>query len=176
MASTAFDFTVKLWDIETTRYFASIGGPHAAVLHTSFSPVGNILVLGAYDIKLLDLETGAHIATFGIPGQVNTLAFSRDGDQLAAATWSGVTPTIELWDTSKWTSLRNQTVQDTSLRAALRIALDKVPGAAITQDGLAILTDFFANEASIFALAGLEFATNLKRLHLGENNIVDLSP
>ena len=176
LASTAFDFTVKLWDIETTRYFASIGGSHAAVLHTSFSPVGNILVLGAYDIKLLDLETGAHIATLGIPGQVDTLAFSRDGKHFAAATWGGFTPTIELWDTSTWAPLGNHTVPDTSLRKALRISLDKETGAAITQDDLAMLTQLNASKASITSLIGLEFATNLESLLLGGNNIADLSP
>ena len=177
LASTAFDFTVKLWDIETTRFFASIGGPHAAVLHTSFSPVENILVLGGQGITLLDLETGAPIASFGIPGQVEALTFSRDGDQLAAATWDGSTSTVELWDTSAWTPLRNQhIVADANLRTPLRISLGKEAGEAITQTDLATLLDFVAKDASIFALAGLEFATNLKSLSLGGNNIVDLSP
>ncbi len=176
LASGANDFSVKLWDVETAELSASFGDPSNALLHTAFSPAGDILAVGLRDIKLLDWETGAHIATLGIPGQVESLTFSRDGKHFAAATWDGFTPTIELWKTSAWTPLGNQTVPDASLRRALRISLGKEAGAEITHDDLAMLTEFYAREASIFALAGLEFATNLERLSLDENNIVDLSP
>ena len=155
---------------------ASFGDPSDALLHTAFSPLGNILALGLRDIKLLDLETGAHIATLGIPGQIDSLAFSRDGKYLAAATWDGFISAIEIWETSAWTSLRNQMVPDANLRTALRISLGKETGAAITHDDLAMLTNFSAKDASIFVLVGLEFATNLEYLSLGGNNIADLSP
>ncbi len=176
LASTASDFTVKLWDIETTRFFTSIGGPRAAVHHTSFSPVENILVLGGGRITLFDFERGTPIATLGIPGPVGGLTFSRDGTHLAASTWDGFTPTIELWDTSAWVSLGNQMIPDANLRRALRISLDKATGATITQTDLAMLTELSAWDASIIALVGLEYATNLEYLYLGGNNIVNLLP
>ena len=176
LASGAADSSVKLWDIQTEELSASFGDPSNALQHAAFSPAGDILAIGLWDIKLLDLESGAHVATLGIQGQLDTLAFSRDGKHFAATTWDGFTPTIELWDTSTWTSLGNQPVPDASLRKALRISLGKETGAAITQDDLAILTTFTAENASIFALTGLEFATNLKGLYLHENNITDISP
>ena len=176
LASGAYDFTAKLWDIETTGISASFGDPSAALLHTAFSPAGNILAIGLQDIKLLDSETGAHIATLGIRGQVDTLAFSRDGKHLAAGTWDGNSAAIEFWNTSEWSSFGDQTVPDVNLRTALRISLDKQAGAPIAPDDLAMLTDFSADGAFIFGLVGLEFATNLQGLYLYENYISDLTP
>ena len=176
LASTAKDFTLKLWDIETTRFFASVGGPHSSVLHTSFSPAGNILVLGGQDITLLDLETSARIASLGISGQVEGLTFTRDGGQLAASTWDGSTSAIKIWETSALTSISDRTVPDASLRKALRIYLGREAGVAITHDDLAALTNFTGGGAAIFALVGLESATNLEYLTLGGNFIINLSP
>ncbi|MDE0299504.1 MAG: leucine-rich repeat domain-containing protein [Candidatus Poribacteria bacterium] len=178
LASAGNDFSAKLWDVESAEFLASFGDPSDdnAVLRTVFSPAGNILALGLYNIKLIDWESGANIATLGIPGRVDALAFSKDGKYFAGATWDGVTSSIELWDTSAWSLFDNETIPDASLRAALRIPLGKEEGAEVTREDLTMLTDFVGNRASIFSLTGLEFATELQYLSVGGNNIVDLSP
>ena len=67
-------------------------------------------------------------------------------------------------------------IPDPNLRAELENALDKAPGAIITVADMAALTMFFAGEANISDLTGLEHATNLTILWLTTNNISDISP
>ena len=92
-------------------------------------------------------------------------------------------------------------IPDPNLRAALEFALDKEAGADITQADMASLEVLQASECrylkragvpqwvsrsqrcpddrfepDIHDLTGLEFAVNLKELHLGENQISDVSP
>ena len=66
--------------------------------------------------------------------------------------------------------------RDPALRAAVEEALGKVPGAPITHEELAALTELTARFAGIVDLRGLESATSLERLWLRGNEIVDLSP
>ena len=79
-------------------------------------------------------------------------------------------------------------IPDSNLRAAIENALDKAPGSVITTTEMATLTELRAPNADITDLTGLEAATNLLRLDLGEryvavegrfinsNAISDLSP
>ena len=66
--------------------------------------------------------------------------------------------------------------RDPALRAAVEEALGKAPGAPITREELASLTELTARFAGIVDLGGLELATGLERLWLRGNEIVDLSP
>ena len=67
-------------------------------------------------------------------------------------------------------------IPDDNLRAVIAEALGKAPNAPITKDEMATLTSLDAAEQGIRNLAGLEFATNLRRLGLSFNNIADVSP
>ncbi len=79
-------------------------------------------------------------------------------------------------------------IPDPSLRAAIEKALDKTPGSPISVTEMGSLTDLRAPNENITDLTGLEAATNLLRLELGEryvavegryinsNAISDLSP
>ena len=67
-------------------------------------------------------------------------------------------------------------IPDPGLRAAIEFTLDKQPGADITQAEMASLELLEALESNIHNLTGLEFASNLIELHLGDNRILDLSP
>ena len=79
-------------------------------------------------------------------------------------------------------------IADSNLRAAIENALGKAPGSVITATEMATLTELSAPNADITDLTGLEAATNLLRLDLGEryvavegrfinsNAISDLSP
>jgi len=64
---------------------------------------------------------------------------------------------------------------DPYLEAAVREALGK-PSGDITDEDMAGLTWLTANTRGIHDLAGLEYATNLGHLELGQNPILDLSP
>ena len=60
-------------------------------------------------------------------------------------------------------------IPDANLRAAIAAELGKVPNAPITPDEMATLTVLEARDQGIRDLTGLEFATNLETLSLGEN-------
>ena len=65
---------------------------------------------------------------------------------------------------------------DANLAKAVREALDLAPDAPITQTALQGLTRLGANWREITNLTGLEYATNLERLYLSNNQISDLTP
>ena len=67
-------------------------------------------------------------------------------------------------------------IPDPNLRAAIADALDVPHGAPITQADMRQLTSLNAAARQITNLAGLEYATNLTELRLGENPITDISP
>ena len=67
-------------------------------------------------------------------------------------------------------------ISDPNLRAAIENALGKASGDTITAADMATLTQLFARNANISDLTGLEAATNLITLSLGDNNITDISP
>ena len=71
-------------------------------------------------------------------------------------------------------------ISDPNLRAAIEKALGVKSGSPISPEEMATLTHFKARDwtegASISLLIGLEFATNLTELRLGNNSITDISP
>ncbi len=71
---------------------------------------------------------------------------------------------------------QNVNIPDAKLRDALEKKLGKNAGDAITQAEMARLGWLDGRSAGIRNLTGLEFATNLTWLVLGENQISDISP
>ena len=67
-------------------------------------------------------------------------------------------------------------IPDSNLRTAIEKALGKASGVTITTEDMKHLPQFIAPNASITDLTGLEGATNLTLLELGNNFISDLSP
>ena len=74
------------------------------------------------------------------------------------------------------TQAQTVNIPDVNLRAAITAALGKAPGATITAEDMATLTNLEAHEAGIRDLTGLEFATNLEEIRCNNNLISDLSP
>ena len=66
--------------------------------------------------------------------------------------------------------------RDPALRAAVEEALGKAPGAAVTAQDMASLTELQAASRGVRDLTGLELATALESLSLRGNEIVDLAP
>ena len=67
-------------------------------------------------------------------------------------------------------------IPDSNLRTAIEKALGKASGVTITTEDMKHLPQLIAPNASITDLTGLEGATNLTLLELGNNFISDLSP
>ena len=67
-------------------------------------------------------------------------------------------------------------IPDPNLRAAIEAELGKAPGDTITMADIANLTRLSALFANISDLTGLEAATNLTELYLGDDSIADISP
>ena len=67
-------------------------------------------------------------------------------------------------------------IPDPNLRAAIAEALGKSPNAPITMEEMGRLGEFDARNRGIQDLTGLQFATNLSRLLLNDNQISDISP
>ena len=108
---------ILLWDVKRRETFITL--PHAQdswwPFALVFSPCGRYLVSGAWwhrgmgikqvAIRLWDVASGENLATFrGHPTDVQTLAFSPDGELLASGSFDG---TILLWDMKPY--LKNET-------------------------------------------------------------------
>ena len=73
-------------------------------------------------------------------------------------------------------SAQEEWMPDPNLRQAVRAALELPDGVPLTQPVMNQLTELEAVESEIKDLTGLEHAINLTWLHLGVNEIYDLSP
>ena len=67
-------------------------------------------------------------------------------------------------------------IPDPNLRAAVETALGKASGDTITRADMQTLTGLTVESEGIQDLTGLEFATNLERLYLSDNELSDVSP
>ena len=67
----------------------------------AFHPDGHLFAAGADDgqIKVYDVKSGAHAASFDEQGPIQSLAFSENGIWLATV-WRG-SPSISIWDLRK---------------------------------------------------------------------------
>ena len=65
---------------------------------------------------------------------------------------------------------------DPGLRAAVRGELGLLPDIPLTKEKMLRLDYLYAHDKGILDITGLEFATNLRELHLSQNPITDLRP
>ena len=178
LASGAADGNVILWDVDTRASIARYTVDSGMANSVAYSP-GGILAAGGgrnKSVLLLDTTKGDALDPLLNREPINSIAISGDGSVLATCMSNDRGGRIELWDLSVLSARSNEIVPDARLRTALRISLGKSAGDPIGLEELAMLKSVVGDDASIFALAGLEFATNLAYLSLGENNIVNLSP
>ena len=94
------DATVRLWNVDTSEYKASLTGHTKSVINLAFSPDGKTLASGSEDatVRLWNAVTGEHKGTLtGHTNSVIGLAYSPDGKTLA----SGSSDSVYLWDGKK---------------------------------------------------------------------------
>ncbi len=102
LASTGYDYTVKIWDVCSLMLRQTLEEHTKYVYCVAFSRDGRLLASGSVDgtIKLWDVDTGTLRKTLtGNSGAVFSVAFSPDGRLLAC----GDEDTLKLWDVGSWT-------------------------------------------------------------------------
>ena len=95
IVSASVDNTVKVWDSKNKRLVRTLTGHASQVMSVSLSPDGRWIASGGLDktIKIWDFQSGALIRTLNTVDGVASLAFSPDGDRVAA----GQSGKIQVW-------------------------------------------------------------------------------
>lgn len=99
LASGGDDWTFRLWNVDTHQNIATLehitGRHRSQVKDVVFSPDGEMLATAGQHVKLWDLDSQNEIATLQHDEYVWALAFSPNGQLLAAGDAGG---TIRIWD------------------------------------------------------------------------------
>jgi WD40 repeat protein len=101
LASTGYDYTVKIWDVCSLMLRRALEGHSGYVYCVAFSPYGKLLASGSQDktIKLWDVASGTLVRTLaGHREVVASVAFSPNGELLASGS---LDDTIKLWRVAK---------------------------------------------------------------------------
>jgi WD40 repeat protein len=96
--SASWDYTLKLWDMESRRELHTFTGHSKFVSGVMVTPDGRYAVSASWDktLKLWDLETGDELCTFtGHSNRVNGVAVTLDGRRVVSASSD---TTLKIWD------------------------------------------------------------------------------
>jgi WD40 repeat protein/serine/threonine protein kinase len=145
LVSASGDHTVRVWDGTPSRLRSSpekltIGPLADAAIAVSIAPNGDALALGCRDgtITIHDLSTGRRRHALYCAG-VSRLAFSRDGQFLAAGSTKGKP---QLWNAGSWTQLPVQPFDEVVLDVAF---LGTNRGLALTNGNTIDVQDLTSN-------------------------------
>ncbi|MBF0554985.1 MAG: hypothetical protein HQK96_10595 [Nitrospirae bacterium] len=98
LATASGDFTLKLWDLETSRELKTFFGHQGQITVCIFTKDGSGLISGSWDntLKQWDIKSGEVIRTFsGHKGAVYTCIQTQDGSGLISGSWDN---TLKQWD------------------------------------------------------------------------------
>ncbi|MGO9109493.1 MAG: tetratricopeptide repeat protein, partial [Thermoguttaceae bacterium] len=104
LASTAWDGTVRIWDLAAGKCLVTFRGhsPGKYIFGLAWSPDGKRIASGGWDqrIEVWDAESGKRLASLhGHAAPIWGLDWSPDGNRLASVSGDG---TVKLWHTQIW--------------------------------------------------------------------------
>ena len=152
---------IKLWDVTTRRYIATLEGHTNWVQSVSFSPDGSILASGAWDntVKLWDIATRTNIATLeGHTNRITSVSFSPDGAILASGAGDN---TVKLWDIATRTNI-----------ATLEGHTNRVRSVSFSPDGAILASGADDNTVKLWDIAT---RTNIATLEGHTNRVQSVS-
>lgn len=104
--SVSDDGTLGVWNLETGKLITRIDAPADKVLNVSVSPNNKLAAVARWDetVRLYDLDKKQETAVLDLHrGNVNSVAFSKDGNSLFSAAHDGK---ILMWDMNSYRFVR----------------------------------------------------------------------
>ncbi|HAT20192.1 MAG TPA: hypothetical protein DCS85_08560 [Verrucomicrobiales bacterium] len=89
LASSSWDHSVRLWDLETRRLLRTLHGHRGEVWCTALSPHGGLVASGSKDGEIKIWPTSGPPESEAIEGQWKPLSFSRDSRYVGALNREG---------------------------------------------------------------------------------------
>ena len=101
LVTAGFDSSVIAWNVVTGERDREFLGHTNWVMGVTFSPDGQTIVSGGYDktLRVWNYDSGALVKTIDTTAAVRSVAFSFDGQFLAA----GCVDCVRIWNSSDWT-------------------------------------------------------------------------
>lgn len=104
--SGSWDYTVKVWDLETGRCLRTLEGHRERVLTVSATPDGRRAVSGSHDktVRVWDLESGQCLRTLeGHSSGISSVSMTPDGRRAVSGSYDH---TLRVWDLETGRCLR----------------------------------------------------------------------
>ncbi len=151
LASGSDDYKFKLWDVQNRQPIVTL---EHVVDHTryqikavAFSPDGQLLATAGWGVKLWDVSNQNGIDTLEHDQWVYAVAFSRDGQRLAAGDINGL---VKVWDVQNWQAI-TQLEGDTTV----------VYSVAFSPDGRTLASAGYQGQIRLWAVANWELLGTL---------------
>ena len=146
LASGGDDYKFKLWDVQNQQTIATL--EHITdrglfqVKEVAFSPDGELLATAGGHVKLWEVSNQTEIATLQHNGYVLALAFSPNGQLLAAGDAEG---TVKIWDVQKRQAI-----------AQLEGDTTRVDSVTFAPDGRTLASAGYQGQIKLWAVANWE--------------------
>ena len=97
IVSGSWDETVKIWDLQSGEYLATLEGHSNLVTSVAITPDGKRIVLGSSDktVRIWDFQSGKCLATLEGSSSVWSVAITTDGRRIVSGSRDD---TIKIWD------------------------------------------------------------------------------